>query len=181
MQGGLEQWVDPRVTPFQKAHSTEIAGLHDNQENGDDRYYNNVFAQHMNLSCYDSTKLPMWMEGNVFLKGAVPSKQEKAPLLKPEFDPQPRLVEKPDGFYLEMAVDKAWAAEKSLKPVTAGRLGKAAIPGLPFENADGTPVLIDTDYFGKKRPAANPFPGPFEIAKDGKQSLKVWPVRTRKP
>jgi len=34
---------DGRMTPFLKAHSTEVAGYHDNPR-GDDRYYNNLFA-----------------------------------------------------------------------------------------------------------------------------------------
>jgi alpha-N-arabinofuranosidase len=39
---------------------------------------------------------------------------------------------------------------------------------------DGSLVRIDTDYFGKKRNAANPSPGPFKIAGSGKQKIKVW-------
>ena len=44
------------------------------------------------------------MDGNVFLKGAKPSKHEKDPLVKPEFDPALKLVEKADGFYLEITL-----------------------------------------------------------------------------
>ena len=46
--------------------------------------------------------------------------------------------------------------------MTTELLGKASIPDLPFENADGSPLRLDTDYFGKQRNADNPFPGPFE-------------------
>ena len=99
---------DGRMTPFHKAHSTEVAGLHDNPC-GDVRYYNNLFAQRGNLSPYDKATLPVWMAGNVFLKGAKPSKHEAAPLVKPDFDPQLKLIEKPDGWYLEIALDQAWA------------------------------------------------------------------------
>ncbi len=35
---------DSRQTPFLKAHSTEVAGFHDNPR-GDDRFYNNLFVQ----------------------------------------------------------------------------------------------------------------------------------------
>jgi hypothetical protein len=42
-----------------------------------------------------------------------------------------------------------------------------------FGNPDGTPLRIDTDYFGRKRNERNPFPGPFEIPEDEKQTLKV--------
>ena len=35
---------DSRQTPFLKAHSTDVAGYHDNP-NGDDRFYNNIFVR----------------------------------------------------------------------------------------------------------------------------------------
>ena len=58
---------DARLTPFHKAHSTELAGMHDNPC-GDDRFYNNLFVQRGDLSPYDAARLPVWMDGNVFLK-----------------------------------------------------------------------------------------------------------------
>jgi alpha-N-arabinofuranosidase len=119
------------------------------------------------------------MAGNVFLKGAKPSKHEAAPLLKPNFDPQLKLVEKPDGWYLAITLDKSWATGQTRKLVTTELLGKAKIPDLPFENPDGTLIRIATDYFGHKREEANPFPGPFELPAGGKKTLKVWPVSGR--
>jgi alpha-N-arabinofuranosidase len=162
---------DGRMTPFHKAHSTEVAGLHNNPS-GDDRFYNNLFVQRGDLSPYDAAKSPVWMDGNVFLKGAKPSKHEKDPLVKPQFDPAIKLVEKADGFYLEVQFDKAWAAERTRKLVTTDLLGKAAIPNLPYENPDGSPVRIDTDYFGKRRGEANPVPGPFESPGQGELKVK---------
>lgn len=58
--------------------------------------------------------------------------------------------------------------------MTTDLLGKAAISDLPFENPDGTPLSIGTDYFGKKRNADDPFPGPFEIEHGGRLREKVW-------
>lgn len=165
---------DSRMTPFHKAHSTEVAGLHDNPC-GDDRFYNNLIVQHGDLSQYDTARLPMWMNGNVFLKGAKPAKHETEPLLKPEFDPKLNLVEKADGFYLELILDKVWSVERTRKLVTTDMLGKAVIPNLPYEKPDGSPLRVDTDYFGKKRNEKNPFAGPFENPAVGKQlTLKVW-------
>jgi alpha-N-arabinofuranosidase len=57
--------------------------------------------------------------------------------------------------------------------VTTELLGLAKIPPLPYENADGSPIAVDTDYFGKKRNPQNPFPGPFETPVNG--DIKVWP------
>jgi alpha-N-arabinofuranosidase len=164
---------DGRMTPFHKAHSTELAGMHNNPC-GDDRFYNNVLIERGDLSPYDAAKTPVWMEGNVFLKGAKPSRHEKDPLVKPDCDPNVKLVEKTDGFYLELRLDKAWAGDRSRKLVTTELLGKAAIPNLPYEQPDGTPIRIDTDYFAKQRGQANPAPGPFEDPGQGDLKLKVW-------
>ena len=166
---------DDRQTPFLKPHSTEVAGLHDNPS-GDMRFYNNLFAQAGDLSPYDETRLPMHLGGNVFLKGAKACKHEAAPLIKPEFDPGIRLVETPNGIYLEISLDKEWSVEQSRNTISADLLGLAMIPNLPFESADGTPVHIDKDYSGSLRNLVNPFPGPFETSQGGKQRIKIWAV-----
>jgi len=80
-----------RETPFHKAHSTEVAGLR-NIKGGDDRFYNNIFVGHDGLAPYDKAAQPMQMAGNVFLKGARPSKHEQDRLVQPEFDPGIKLV-----------------------------------------------------------------------------------------
>jgi alpha-N-arabinofuranosidase len=164
---------DGRLTPFHKAHSTELAGMHNNPC-GDDRFYNNLVVQRGNLSPYDTATMPVWMAGNVFLKGAKASKHEKDALVKAEFDPAIRLVEKPDGMHLEITLDKAWASERARKLVTTELLGKAAIPQLPYERPDGRALGIRSDYFGKPRNAANPAPGPFESLGEGRVDLKVY-------
>ncbi|MEI6807963.1 MAG: right-handed parallel beta-helix repeat-containing protein [bacterium] len=166
---------DGRKTPFLKAHSTEVAGLH-NCPSGDSRFYNNLFAGGSGLGVYDGAKLPVFMGGNIFLRGAKPCKSEGAPLVKPDFDAGVKLVEKAGGAYFDVTLDAAWATEQVRKLVTTELLGRAKIPDLPFERPDGTPLNIDTDYFGFPRKLDNPFPGPFESPASGKQTLKLWPV-----
>jgi alpha-N-arabinofuranosidase len=163
---------DARQTPFHKAHSTELLGMHDNPF-GDDKFLNNVFAGRADLSVYDKAPLPVRMEGNVFLAGAKPSKHERTPVIKPAFEPGLKVVEKPDGFYLEFVWDKAFGTG-TRRTVTTALLGKAAIPDLPYEQADGQPIRIDTDFFDKQRKAADPTPGPFENPGAGRLSLEVW-------
>jgi alpha-N-arabinofuranosidase len=164
---------DARQTPFHKPHSTELAGFHDNPR-GDDRYYNNVFAQGGDLSQYDAAVLPVFMEGNLFLKGATPSKHETAPLVQSEFAPLLKLVEQSDGVYLEINFGPAWNTGRVRKIVTTKLLGRAIIPNASYEQPDGTPVCINTDYFGKPRDESNPAPGPFENPGQGNLKLKVW-------
>ncbi len=160
-----------RQTPYLKAHATEVAGLHGNSS-GDERYYNNIFVNG-GLAGYDPAVLPVFMGHNVFLKGANPSKHETNPLVLVHADPGLRLVEKADGFYLEMSLDKA-CAQQQHPLVTTELLGKAKTPALPYEQPNGSPYHIDTDYFGKKRNEANPSAGPFENPGEGKLKLKVW-------
>ena len=163
---------DARQTPYYKAHSTELAGMHDNPY-GDDKYINNIFVRLADLSPYDRAPLAVMMEGNVFLHGAKPALSEKEPLSDREFDPALKLVEGPGGFTLEFTFDKVWT-ERARRLVTTERLGKAVIPNLPYERPDGTPLRIDTDFFGHGRNMANPTPGPFENPGTGPLRLKVW-------
>lgn len=170
---------DARLTPYHKAHSTELAGMHDNPC-GDDRFYSNLFVNLPSLKAYDKATLPVYMDGNVYLGHARASKHEEKPLVDRGFNPGLVLVKQADGLYLQGVFDPAWSAEHNRKTVTTELLGKAMVPDLPFENRDGSPLVLDKDYFGAVRNKANPFPGPFERVEDEQQSLKVWPVaRTR--
>jgi alpha-N-arabinofuranosidase len=164
---------DSRQTPFLKAHSTAVAGYHDNPR-GDNRYYNNLFVQHADLSVYDNAPLPMTMEGNIYLDGAKPSRFDKRSLVKPEFDPGLQLNSKPGGVYLEIKLASAWIDEEPHQLVTSTLLGKAAIPDLAYEQPDGSPLRIDADYAGKSRSGTNPTPGPFERPGQGDLKIRVW-------
>jgi alpha-L-arabinofuranosidase len=162
-----------RATPFHPAHSTRVAGLK-NIAGGDDRFFNNVFIGDSGLTGYDQASQPVVMGGNVFLKSAAPSRHEADPARYPGFDLDPRLVKKPDGLYLELTYDRSWSAAPARQPVTSGRLGKASVPGLGYEQPDGKPIRIDTDYLGQKRSDTNPTPGPFERPGVGRVTVKVW-------
>ncbi len=167
------QCYDGRRTPYHKGHSTELAGRH-NCPTGDIRWYNNLLGGSFNLNAYDCATLPVASAGNVFAKGATPSKFDKEALLKADFDLGIKLTQEKDGWYLSMKFDSEWTTGQPRKLVTSELLGKAVIPDVPFENPDGSPFKIDTDYFGKKRNEANPTPGPFETPGNGLLTLKVW-------
>ncbi|MCY2995266.1 MAG: carbohydrate-binding protein [Planctomycetota bacterium] len=165
---------DGRKTPFHKAHSTEVVGLAD-APGGDHRFYNNLFIAPCNVPEFDKAKLPCFGGGNVFTKGAQPAKFETGALVKPDFDAGMKLEQKPDGWYLTITADAAWKKDQPRQLVTTELLGKMKIPNLPCENPDGTPLKLDTDYFGHPRDTGNPFPGPLETTQVGPQILKVWP------
>jgi alpha-N-arabinofuranosidase len=180
--GGIDlapDFFDGRKTPFHKAHSTEIVALQDNPS-GDNHYDNNLFMCSGSVEKYDQAHLPMKMDGNVFFQGATPSKHESAPILRSAADPVLTLVEKNDGFYLTMSLATALGSERPSQPVTSSRLGKASISGCAFENPDGSPITIGTDYFGKPRNAANPTPGLFDAPGTGTITMQVWPLTVSK-
>lgn len=161
-----------RETPFHKAHSTEVAGLR-NIQGGDDRFYNNLVIQPGGLDGYDKATLPMQIEGNVYYNGAKPCLKETNYLKKAEFDPEIKVVEEGDSVFLHITLDDSFhALDNPL--VTTAFLGRAKMPNAAYENPDGTPLKINTDYFGKKRSEANPSAGPFENPGEGKLTLKVW-------
>jgi hypothetical protein len=181
-----------RSTPWHQAHSTALAGL-TNIHGGDDRFHNNVFVGGVEggpdahgfdarnperflgfgLWVYDTRECPLQTGGNVYCNGARPYFAETKPVAQPGFNPGVRIVDEGARVFLELKTSPEWKrAETTL--VTTGRLGKARIPGLAYENADGSPLTVDTDYLGQKRTGARPSPGPFENPGEGEVRLKVW-------
>ncbi len=190
---------DARLTPYMKPHSTYVVALHDNPS-GDVQFINNLFVNGGDASQYSSALLPVTFKGNVYTKGAVRAiknnrqdrfgemnkdakKQmeeykehmatEMNALVDSDFDASVHLLQQDKKIYLEIAFDKKWLAQKR-KLVTTKTLTQAIVPDLLFENPDGSPLRIGTDYSGKKRNVVNPSPGPFEIRGSGKQIIKVW-------
>ena len=176
-----------RSTPFHHAHSTQVAGL-DSIAGGDGRFYNNLFVGAgaapgpgsveaanplryggYGLWVYNHRPYPLFTGGNVYLNGARPYVDEKA-LDLPGANPRPGIVEDAAGVVLRLKLP-AEVRPVGTRLVTTDLLGKARVPGLAYENADGTPLAIDKDYAGKARDAAHPWPGPFEGYAG---ALKVW-------
>lgn len=164
---------DSRRTPFMKPHSTALAGFHDNPR-GDDRFYNNIFAGREDLSQYDSAPLPMHFDGNIYLKGAKPSKFDTNSIVQPGFDPAIKLSNDKAFVYLEMNCDPDWTKLRVHHLVTSRLLGRAVIPNARFEKPNGSAFRVDTDYTGLDREKSNPTPGPIEGLPPGRVNFTVW-------
>ncbi len=162
-----------RLTPYLENHSTKVAGLAPNKS-GDERYYNNLLVGSADLGVYDNAVLPVVMDGNVYLHGAKPGKSEPYPVIVDEFDPGIKVLEKEDGWYLEITLDKGWIQPQARKIVTTEMLGNVETLNLPFVQPDNKPYRIDKDYTGKTRVHGSVSPGPFVITQDGKQTIKIW-------
>ena len=182
---------DLRDTPYLMSHSTAVAGL-SSVKGGDSRFYNNLFVGGIpaevnrkvptatpealvgyGLWLYDTCAFPLQTGGNVYFNGARPGSSEKSPVLLTDINPNASLVKKGGEVFLQITLDDAMLKAKTL-PVTTALLGKAKLPQEAFENPDGTPLKVDTDYFGKPRSETNPTPGPFENPGSGPLMIKVW-------
>jgi len=124
------------------------------------------------LGVYENTELPMFVDGNIYLNGAQNYKIESTQM-EIGYNPNIQIEENEDGTYLSMDFKNLIFKMKN-STVTTELLGKAKIPNLSYENPDGTPIIIDVDYFGNKRNKRNPSAGPFEKPGAGKLKLKVW-------
>ena len=172
--GGTDVYhYDERRTPYHRPHATDIVALRD-APGGDHRFYNNLFTSRANTAVFDKSPLSSVAGGNVFTKGALAPNFDVDSLRLPDFDPTPKLEQRNGEWWLTLSIGD-FSQKKPRPLVTTELLGKAKIPNQPYENADGSPLKIITDYFGKKRNLSNPFPGPIEITKTGKQEFKVWP------
>lgn len=192
--GWISSMQEPkRETPYHPAHSTALAGLRA-VRGGDNRFYNNIFVAGGNvpktsakkddrhgpvsgygLRVYDTRDFPLMTGGNVYLGNEPrPYAKESDPLVLAGCNPNVKLVEHTDHTEVRLSLPEQ-IGQLPTTLVTTKLLGKAQISGCVYERADGSPLKIDTDYFGKKRNGTNPFPGPFESAAQGIKTFKVWP------
>jgi hypothetical protein len=190
--GRLISMSEPRrSTPYLKAHSTALAGLN-STTGGDNRFYNNIFVGNggppesgnqadanplrfggYGLWVYNHREYPLETGGNVYFAGARAYFREDGALNLPGANPKLELLEEGGSVYVRLSLG-AEVRAAATRLVDTGLLGKAKCSGLAYENADGSRVAVESDYFGKKRNMSTPFAGPFEDPGQGGLKLKVW-------
>ena len=183
--GQLCMWPEPnRFTPYHLPHSTEVAGL-STIFSGDDRYFNNIVLgigpelnakaprYNYGLVGYNDAKLPVWISGNIYYGRAIPYKGEVSKVENHGFNADSKIMEEGNQVYLNIKLEDSNTYPKT-QFITTALLVKAKMPNEAFENADGIPLKIDSDFMGNKRSESNPSPGPFENPGKGMIKLKVW-------
>ena len=138
------------MTYYYKPHGTESVGKAPNP-GGDLQWYNNLLINRASLVNWDEPGLPIRYDGNVFAGGAKPALDEPKAVVDELFDPNMKLVQKADGWYLSMNVPLDWKNQRKRKQVTTSVLDKAIVPDQAFTNPDGSRLKVDTDYLGNKR------------------------------
>jgi hypothetical protein len=121
----------------------------------------------------DRLRLPVWLGGNVFYNQAKASDKDKDSHIATAHNPDVRIVQEGGDTFLHFSLDPDYPSHK-VKMINTVTLGKAKVPKALFDAPDGSAIVFDVDYFGKKRDGANLFSGPFSDLKQGKNVLKVW-------
>ena len=178
-----------RETPYLGPHQTQVWG-HAITRNGDNRFFNNIFLSvddevtdtmpnpwwkdrgGVGLKLYQAY-FPMYVNGNVYLKGADPYPQEKSSLHLPEHDTRLRIEERGDEVWIRINIPKKLARMR-VAVIDSDDLGSAKVPDARFEQPDGSDWILNLDYFGKERPEGSNTPGPFIDAGKGEIELRVW-------
>jgi hypothetical protein len=168
-----------RETPYHPAHTTAVAGL-SKIRGGDDRFYNNIFigsgesahTREFGLCVYDPRELPLFASGNVYSRGAQPYRGELNCLVLSNSLPAISLGTDSGRATTELRLD-ANVRRANTQLVTSEMLGKALVPGLRYENADGSTFEIDRDFCGIRRNKSHPTAGPFERIHSGTVSVEL--------
>ncbi|MCX6936888.1 MAG: right-handed parallel beta-helix repeat-containing protein [Verrucomicrobia bacterium] len=143
-----------RYTPWFKPHSLEGLILA-NIVIKDSRFFNNLLVDPGQMDDYKN-----WNNLNSVANASIESSKVT-------------LEQRADGWWLKIMSNEIQASA-DCAIVTTGQLGKALVPDQPFEQPDGAPYVLDTDYFNVKRPSA-PMPGPIEGSRTRDTFVKVWP------
>ena len=176
-----------RLTPFLRAHSTQVAGL-SRTKGGDDRYYNNLFVEPSatirtneapprfagyGLWVYNTREYQLQTGGNAYYNGARPYSREYGSAVITADNPHLELIEDGEDVFIQMTLGNAIQGSKT-SLVTTERLGLTKVSGLPYENPEGSPLKIDRDYFDSPRSPSNPGVGPFANSNPGTTRFRVW-------
>lgn len=120
---------------------------------------------------FQETPQAVYIAGNAYLNGA-PAYDEERDLFCSAEPCQFRIEEAADGTYLCIDVP-AGVMDVPTSVVSTLTLGSTRITEGLFDDRDGQPYVLDTDYLGQQRPSA-PKPGPIEQIQAGSNRIRVW-------
>jgi hypothetical protein len=127
-----------------------MAGSGDLPETGNEEY-----SRGYGLNAYKDAGFKNHTGGNAFFSAA------------------PQLEERENKLMLEWDVPSG-VLDTFTELVTTALLGTTIVSEAIFENPDGSPYVLDRDYFGESRDRYRPMPGPVESVRNGKQTLNLW-------
>jgi len=111
-------------------------------------------------------KLPIYAGGNLYLGNAQPHAKELDATIVPGLDAIAINVTDPEQGVIEVTItDPATLNTGKSKVITTDKLGVSYQAEMAYEQPDGSPYVLDTDFHGQLRQQVTP--GPFEVAQAG--------------
>lgn len=123
------------------------------------------------------SELPVWAQGNVFLNGAKPMSKERPAYVDSVNKVEIGYEEKDGKIWLKTNLYDLISEKKipinafECKLMKTEDIPPAFEPEQNYENPDGSPIVFDTDFFGKKRDSGKLIAGPFAKADEICDSL----------
>ena len=123
------------------------------------------------------SELPVWAQGNVFLNGAKPMSKERPAYVDSVNKVEIGYEEKDGKIWLKtnlydlISEKKIPANAFECKLMKTEDIPPAFEPEQNYENPDGSSIVFDTDFFGKKRDSGKLIAGPFAKADEISDSL----------
>lgn len=189
-----------RATPYHAPHSTDVTG-YAMVYSADDRFYHNLFVGGRtggivgtsgydgcptsldeyiqavdagspgDLGLFEAVEQPAYIDSNAYLNGAKPFARETGKLDMPGFNAEYEIEETGGEVYLLITLPEGFDANL-YAPHTTESLGRVRIVDADFENPDGSPLTLDSDYSGAV--CGQSVSGPLACLKSGKNRIKVW-------
>nr|MBP3599099.1 hypothetical protein [Eubacterium sp.] len=109
-----------------------------------------------------SWAIPVQIQGNAYFGGAIACSHEPEAKVFAEAGITFELSEEKNKVHVRIK-DEELLGKAGSELLSADMLGTSYHAEMAYENPDGTNIVFDTDFFGKKRPVDNVTPGPFEV------------------
>lgn len=113
--------------------------------------------------------LPVWASGNAYFNGAKPWEKERDAWEDEEHEIQILLEQREDGWYLKTNLYE-FLPKQAVGIISTESLGMAFEPEQLYENPDGSPIVLQEDYFGAHREPLT-MAGPFSESGEAEQAL----------
>lgn len=120
---------------------------------------------------FDTVKQPVYINRNGYLNGAKAFYREESCFMS-DVDPEAQIVKDGDETYLVMNVEKG-LFELPTEILHTGMLDMVRIVEAPYEDPDGNPIVLDSDYLGSQC-SSTPLAGPLQCLKEGSNRIKIW-------
>lgn len=145
--------------------------------NIEDRYYNNIFIGkgsdrlHVGFPTSFMSSEPQnakdFRSGyNLYYRESPNQILDKTSILNPNFQPAFKIEEIASGVKLSFLTDES-AFKLKCPLVDTTLIGKFSLVDQGMEQHDGSPIVVDLDFFGIRRNTEHPKAGPFEKLEPG--------------